>query len=37
MAIFQDLVDGHGFSGKYPSVKRFVRNCVDHRRRKPAW
>jgi transposase len=25
MAIFQDLVDGHGFSGKYASVKRFVR------------
>jgi len=25
MAIFQDLVDGHGFTGKYASVKRFVR------------
>jgi transposase len=25
MAIFQDLVDSHGFSGKYASVKRFVR------------
>jgi len=25
VAIFQDLVDGHGFSGKYASVKRFVR------------
>ncbi|HYM05744.1 MAG TPA: IS21 family transposase [Terriglobales bacterium] len=25
MAIFQDLVDGHGFSRKYASVKRFVR------------
>ncbi|HKF26105.1 MAG TPA: IS21 family transposase [Candidatus Acidoferrum sp.] len=25
IAIFQDLVDGHGFSGKYASVKRFVR------------
>ena len=25
MAIFQDLVDDHGFSGKYSSVKRFVR------------
>jgi transposase len=25
MAIWQDLVDGHGFSGKYSSVKRFVR------------
>jgi len=26
MAIWQDLVDGHGFSEKYASVKRFVRN-----------
>ena len=25
MAIWQDLVDGHGFSEKYASVKRFVR------------
>jgi transposase len=25
MAIFQDMVDGHGFAGKYASVKRFVR------------
>ncbi len=25
MAIWQDLVDGHGFSEKYSSVKRFVR------------
>lgn len=25
MAIFPDLVDGQGFSGKYASVKRFVR------------
>jgi len=25
MAIWQDLVDGHGFSDKYASVKRFVR------------
>jgi len=24
MAIFQDLVDGHGFAAKYASVKRFV-------------
>jgi hypothetical protein len=24
-AIFQDLVDGHGFAGKYASVKRFIR------------
>jgi transposase len=25
MAVFQELVDGHGFSGKYARVKRFVR------------
>ena len=25
MAIFQDLMYGHGFSCKYASVKRFVR------------
>jgi len=25
MAIWQDLVDGHGFVGRYASVKRFVR------------
>jgi transposase len=25
-AIWQDLVDDHGFSGRYASVKRFVRN-----------
>jgi hypothetical protein len=24
MAIFQDLVDGHGFAGRYASVRRFV-------------
>jgi transposase len=24
VAIWQDLVDSHGFSGRYPSVKRFV-------------
>src|ERR1019366_4259963 len=24
MAIWQDLVDGHGFAGRYASVKRFV-------------
>jgi hypothetical protein len=33
MAIFQDLVDGHGFSGKYASVKRFVRK-LDWRQLK---
>jgi hypothetical protein len=26
-AIYQDLVDDHGFAGRYPSVKRFVRHC----------
>ena len=25
MAIWQDLVDDHGFTGRYNSVKRFVR------------
>jgi hypothetical protein len=30
MAIWQDLVDGHGFAGRYASVKRFVRKlCVS--------
>jgi hypothetical protein len=24
MAIWQDLVDAHGFSGRYASVRRFV-------------
>src|SRR2546429_4922510 len=28
MAIWQDLVDGHGFAGRYASVKRFVRKLV---------
>ncbi len=26
-AIYQDLVDDHGFSGRYASVKRFARHC----------
>jgi transposase len=26
-AIYQDLVDDHGFIGRYSSVKRFVRSC----------
>jgi transposase len=26
-AIYQDLVDEHGFRGRYQSVKRFVRQC----------
>ena len=25
MAVWQDLVDSHGFTGRYNSVKRFVR------------
>ena len=28
MAIWQDLVDCHGFAGRYASVKRFVRKLV---------
>lgn len=28
MAIWQDLVDGHGFDGRYASVRRFVRRFV---------
>ena len=28
MAIWQDLVDGHGFAGRYASVKRFVRKLL---------
>ena len=26
-AVYQDLVDDHGFTGRYQSVKRFVRQC----------
>ena len=26
-AIYEDLVDDHGFTGRYSSVKRFVRHC----------
>ena len=36
-AIFQDLVDGHGFIGSYESVKRFVRTCAARSRPKPVW
>ena len=32
MAIWQDLVDGHGFSGAYNTVKRFVRQLRGVRR-----
>lgn len=28
MAIYQDLVDGHGFAAKYSSVRRFVRTLL---------
>jgi len=28
-AIYQDLVDLHGFEGTYNSVKRFVAQCID--------
>ena len=36
MAIWQDLVDDHGFTGGYQSVKRFVRKLRGSPRRKPA-
>jgi hypothetical protein len=29
MAIWQDLVDGHGFAVRYASVKRFVRQLSE--------
>ena len=36
-AIWQDLVDSHGFTGAYQSVKRFVRQAARRRQcRKPA-
>jgi hypothetical protein len=28
VAIWQDLVDGHGFPARYASVHRFVGNCA---------
>jgi transposase len=34
MAIWQDLVDDHGFKGKYASVKRFMARL---RRRRRGW
>jgi transposase len=33
MAIWQDLVDGHGFAARYASVRRFI---AAHRARTPA-
>ena len=35
-AIWQDLVDTHGFTGGYQSVKRFVRKLRGSPPRKPA-
>ena len=37
-AIYQDLVDQHGFDGAYNSVKRFVRQAAHERARavRPA-
>ena len=29
MAIWQDLVDEHGFTARYASVKRFAASCAD--------
>ena len=31
VAIWQDLVDDHGFSARYASVRRFVLNCAARR------
>jgi hypothetical protein len=36
MAIWQDLVDQHGFFGGYQSVKRFVASYAESSRRKPV-
>ncbi len=36
MAIWQDLVDGHGFPARYASVRRFVVALRGPRRPKPA-
>ena len=33
VAIWRDLVDDHGFAGRYASVKRFVRGCGTNARR----
>lgn len=35
MAMWQDLVDDHGFEAKYESVKRFVRSFVAPTSRRP--
>jgi transposase len=36
MAIFQDVVDGHGFPGRYASVRRFVRRLRGTATPEPA-
>lgn len=36
MAIWQDLVDGHGFAGRYASVRRFVGRLRGARPPEPA-
>ena len=36
MAIWQDLVDGHGFDGRYASVRRFVRRVRGGLTLEPA-
>jgi hypothetical protein len=36
-AIWQDLVDDHGFRGAYQSVKRFVGKLRGSSRRRPVW
>lgn len=35
-AIYQDLVDDHGFTGRYQSVKRFVRRLRDRPGTQPS-
>jgi transposase len=35
-AIYQDLVDDHGFTGRYQSVKRFVRGLLERPGTQPS-
>ena len=38
VAIWQDLVDDHGFTARYASVRRFVQKLRGAARRpRPAW
>ncbi len=37
MAIYQDLVDDHGFGARYKSVKRFVKGLRARLRSRHAW